>query len=642
MHKFAKMVKKWGGGGNLAALLVATSMLAGSSVFADVADVTITASGTRQFSPGDEYGKLKNEASGEVTLTSSGGAVEGDAISFTNFDAVANANTTFNGGWWDFGVLAADVAVTNFFAYPSSAGGRTTTLDNGAVVTNVGCVYLAGSSGTDNKLELKGASSMTMRQMFFGSSTSAQRSKCVVSGGSSLHCLGMVSMSETSARDRGKNLSGNEFTVMGEGTHLQVDGTLCLGRTITADGVNGSIGGNTFSVTDGAVADLHGVSVAASNVHGMKNHVVFGRNSRVNMTSFNVNSANSTVGPPKYFGSNTIEVVDGAVVTNTGNFGFGYYQNGSPGNNKSNCGNLLVVSNATFVTKGGLINDYAYLFRCSYGTIRLSGESAKLGLTGGVTFFMTGHDNVFVVENGATYNMPNDNISYSLLTSNNTIVARGGGRINLPNGFRMGTNNGYGKEHALVAKDGGTIAAAGALYFSGTNSRAEVDDGTIMANGNDFIIGQCSTTAGSGTNCVLEISGSHPYVFADWNVQVLNGSRIVINLPAAGYDEGYAVSTNAVVMNGTTSTKSILFDDTSSTLVLNGAAKMLERHRELKKKAEYVLLCARKSVQLSDDKLAALQATLPSEMSLFKRTKNNRAELILSVKPKFGMTMIFR
>ena len=102
------------------------------------------------------------------------------------------------------------------------------------------------------------------------------------------------------------------------------------------------------------------------------------------------------------------------------------------------------------------------------------------------------------------------------------------------------------------------------------------------------------------------------------------------------------MSSSAVVSNGRTSTKSILFDDTSSTLVLNGAAEMLERHRELKKKAEYVLLSARKSVQLSDEKLAALQAALPSEMSLFKRTKSNRNELVLSVKPKIGISMIFR
>ena len=105
-------------------------------------------------------------------------------------------------------------------------------------------------------------------------------------------------------------------------------------------------------------------------------------------------------------------------------------------------------------------------------------------------------------------------------------------------------------------------------------------------------------------------------------------------------------------MNGTTSTKGIIFDNTSSTLVLNGAAEMLERHRELKKKAEYVLLSGRSEVRLSDDKLAALNAALPEnaalpkkEMRVFKRTKKvsgyNRSELVLEVKPKWGKYLIF-
>ena len=73
-------------------------------------------------------------------------------------------------------------------------------LADGAVVTNVGTVYLAGGSGTDNTLEITDGSSMTVGKMFFGSSVSAQRSKCLVSGGSSLHCLGVLSMTEASSR----------------------------------------------------------------------------------------------------------------------------------------------------------------------------------------------------------------------------------------------------------------------------------------------------------------------------------------------------------------------------------------------------------------------------------------------------------
>ena len=43
-----------------------------------------------------------------------------------------------------------------------------------------------GNVSIGGTLELKGGSSMTLRQLFFGRSTSAQRSKCIVSGGSKL------------------------------------------------------------------------------------------------------------------------------------------------------------------------------------------------------------------------------------------------------------------------------------------------------------------------------------------------------------------------------------------------------------------------------------------------------------------------
>ena len=372
----------------------------------------------------------------------------------------------------------------------------------------------------------------------------------------------------------------------------------------------------------------------------MKNRVVFGRNSRVNMTSFGVNSATSTVEPPSYFGSNTIEIVDGAVVTNTGNFNFGHYDLGSPGINRSNCGNTLLISNATFVTKGGSYNNVTYFFRGIQSTARLLGPDAKLTLTGGATIFFNGYENTFSVENGARFAYPNNNMTYTLVGHDNVLAARSGGVLTLPNGFRTGSNAGAGTRNGIVAEGGGKIVCSGELSICGTDGRAEVDDGSILASGNHLYVGQRSETAGSGTNCVLEISGTRPRVYADWRVNVCNGSRIVINLPAVGYDEGYAVSTNAVVMNGVPD-MSIVFDGTSSTLELNGAIAMLENHRELKKKAEYVLLSACHNIVLADEKLEAINAGLPSEMQLFKRTKNNRAELVLGVKPKHGMIFLF-
>ena len=84
--------------------------------------------------------------------------------------------------------------------------------------------------------------------------------------------------------------------------------------------------------------------------------------------------------------------------------------------------------------------------------------------------------------------------------------------------------------------------------------------------------------------------------------------------------------------------------DASSSLELTGANAMLEYHRAHKKKAEYYLMGdgTPASYILSDAKMAEVQATLPNEMTLYRKTAGNREHLILSVKPKFGMTMIFR
>ena len=64
------------------------------------------------------------------------------------------------------------------------------------------------------------------------------------------------------------------------------------------------------------------------------------------------------------------------------------------------------------------------------------------------------------------------------------------------------------------------------------------------------------------------------------------------------------------------------------------------RHRALKKKADYMLMGVKKDVALAEEKFEALKATLPSEMTLFKRTKNNRSELVLSVKPMLGTLLV--
>ncbi|MBQ2631050.1 MAG: hypothetical protein IJG13_15355, partial [Kiritimatiellae bacterium] len=131
------------------------------------------------------YGLLVNTAPECVFDQTGDSASSENAHSFTGFQSYRGSGTFFKGGWWDFGAVDA---TTNFFGAADGFSHRRTEFSDGAVVTNVGCVFLAGASGTDNTLELKGGSSMTVRTMVFGMAQGSQRSKCVVTNGASLHC----------------------------------------------------------------------------------------------------------------------------------------------------------------------------------------------------------------------------------------------------------------------------------------------------------------------------------------------------------------------------------------------------------------------------------------------------------------------
>ena len=600
-------------------------------------DVTISTAGTRAFEAGGSYGTIRNEASGDVTLVSSGAAVEGAAIAVTNFDAVANAATTFSGGWWDFGVLSATEYPTNFFAYPSSASGRTTALDGGAVVTNVGCAFLAGASGTDNTLEIKGGSQMTVREMVFGKAQSAQRSKCTVSGGSKLHCLGRLSMSEGSARDHERNLTRNELVVHGEDSSLVVDGITYIGRNLGYN-YNGGLGGNTLAVSNNATADFNGgIIMDDAVVHGMCNRVVFSDGARVNMASFKADYDWSSTAKPS---SNIVEILSGAVVTNTGVFTIGLHYN-----DKSQTGNSVVISNATLVTKPGKYGSSTGFLCGPHMTARLSGPDAKLEFTTFPEFFFTESAyGTFIVENGAKFNYGKPYFAMNNSICGHRFIVRSGATATVANGFRPCSDKFSGSNNLIRVENDGYLKGSGVIGVVGKSNTMEVVEGKVYT-GYYMYVGQAregdgTIAANSGSNCLLHVEGRHPSVRINWAAYVYNGSTVRIALPKEGYEEGHAVSTNAVVYVIAVG-QGMSFDD-SCKLELTGAEEMLKYHRAHKMKADYYLLGdgTPASYILSDDQLEAVQATLPSEMTIYRKTVSNREHVILSVRPKWGTNIV--
>ena len=593
-------------------------------------------SGTITLPAPSSYGLLVNTAPECVFDQTADSASAENAHSFTGFQSYRGSETFFKGGWWDFG---ATDATTNFFGEADGFSNRRTEFSDGAVVTNVGSVCLAGASGTDNALELKGGASMTLRDLVFGKAQSAQRSTCRVTGGSTLHCLGNISMSEGSARDHERNRTGNELVVSGEGSGLVVDGVTYLGRNLGYN-YNGGLGGNTLAVSNNATAYFNGgIMGNDAIVHGMFNHVVFSDGARVNMTSFKMDNNYSTTGKPS---SNLVEILSGAVVTNTGEFTFGYGDSSWA----SRAGNEIVISNATLVTKPGKYGTSTG-FLCGHRmTARLSGPDANLKFTTFPEFFFGERaPSTFIVENEAKFKYDKEYFAMNGTVCGHRFIVRSGATVTAKNGFKTCSYGNVGSNNVIRVESDGFLNGEGVIAVVGKSNTMEVVEGKVYA-GYYLYVGQTrdgnnNIVAGSGTNCLLHIAGTHPSVRCNWTALVSNGSTVRIALPEEGYDEGHAVSTNAV-FHVISAGQGMGFDN-SSTLELTGVEAMLKYHRAHKKKADYYLLHdgTPASYIFSDERLADIQATLPSEMAIFRKTSGNNEYVILSVRPMWGTTIVF-
>ena len=584
----------------------------------DLEDYTVTTAGTMTFESPVAYGKLKNAvSSGAVVFDQSAvEKTEDYANSFTNFDAVANASTTFLGGWWDFGG-------GDFYSSAATLSGRTTVFD-GAVVKNAGVYNLAGSDGTYNTTILTNEADLTVAKLSFGTKKNKAYEKFVLTGGSSLTCLGDASVSYGSVRYDGaagaNYRTENVWDVSGTGTVLTVGGTTHIGGHLASDGYIGYAGGNTFTVTDGA--------------HGMSNRVVFARGAKVDMTSFGYDNYNWTVNDR--IGGNSVSILDGAVVTNTGTFGFG--------NDKvMNSQDELIISNATFYTESlqTLSGGYA-LFGGRDSRVVLSGPDAKFTVNKGISIVFIGTGNTFIVENGAKYAFP-DRFSYTVACHNETLIVRSGAEVTSGT-FSCGNTyatTGSGTNNSVIVESGGKMTVDG-FTLSGKHCNLVIDDGAVtVKNTGSF------GAAGSGTNALVNICGHHPTLRVAWNMYVTCESELRFTLPAEGYDEGCATESNPLIRCGTSSSEMKFHIGSTSRIVFADAEEMLAWHKEHHKRATYVLLESNgEPMNCPDEVIAAAQAMLPGEpgeMTFEKASKGgNRHFLKLTVKPKYGLTVLVR
>lgn len=607
---------------------VLSSGLVVANAFADdLEDYTVTTAGTMTFESPVSYGKLQNAvSSGAVVFDQSAyEKTEAYANSFTNFDAVANASTTFLGGWWDF-------AGGDFFSAAATLSGRMTTIDGGAIVTNVANVNLAGTGGTDNGLYVKGASTFAMGRFVFGSLANTQRSVCRVTEGSRFLCSGDVSMSESGSwAAYAKNLTGNEFEVAGEGSRLEIKGTFSLGRDL--GGNYSGTGGNTFTLDDGATAEIGALQVAMGVRHGPGNKLTFGKNTRTTLGSFRIGNSTTI----NHAGSNVVSIVDGAVVTNNGTFAFG-------GDGKQPY-NELLVSNAVFSTqKGNVVNDASYLFYGPKSTITVSGPDAVFSVREGVHAFFRGDGCTFIVENGAYYRYGNTTFANTVDCNDETLWVRNGSTVETAGNLTLSQT---GKNHtcrnnAVVVENGSTLTVGGQLHISDKNGRLVVDDSTVTMP-YMFLVGASETGSIVGTNGLVVLRGSCPYVYSGYGAKFANSSLLRIDLPPDGYDEGSATTDRPLMRCGVATSGGMSFLD-DSTLEITGAEEFLKFHERTHRKGSYVLLSGHGAgkLLLSEEKLAAVQATLPEGLTVSLRDRTYDRDLLLTAKPKFGLMLLVR
>ena len=566
------------------------------------------------------------------------------ALSFTGFEAVGMASTVFLGGLWDFGATASDDVTENFFKKSDTAGGRTTTLDSGAVVTNVGALYLAGTKGDNNTLLLKGQSELHANRFVLGMKNgSGQKSRAFVTDGSLLHCRGWIDFSDLGL-SASKDLTGSELVVSNAGSRLVVDGTTYLDRT--RDSYKSGVGGNTLTITDHATAKLHALNLSTSCLHSMSNRVIVSKGAYLETTAINLGtewaSGNNTYDYARF------EVLDGGVVTNTGTLSIGY-QDGSKHGRIS-----LVVSNGVFYSEKKLATANA-MIKIQDSEIIVSGPKAVFrNGTYDYTVRLFGPGAVgsrFIVENGAVLKSLPVAYGYTYMgnTTRGQVIVRDRGVLSVGD-IRMASYNHSGTAigSTFIAGSGASVTAD-QFWCDALHGTVTVDNAVLYCKNTHYYnaygalnigAGLASGSYQKGTNCVLNIVGHTPKVITPGNkILIDRASKVVFHLPSDGYpaaaqplmdSRGYATN----------------FGDDCA-IEFTGAEELLAYHRDvLRRKGRYTLIQGGSFV-LPDALLAAANASLPEGLSIAVEDGKNASgtackNLVLKVSPQFGLLMIVR
>lgn len=363
-----------------------------------------------------------------------------NAHTFNSFTSGDGAGTFFKGGWWDF-------SGGSFWGESVNHSNRTTEFSDGAVVTNVTGVVVAGESGSNNSLRLTGSSALYVKGFKLGcSKTGGQKSCVVVENGSLLSVSGALSFS-TARDDLGTpRASGNNLSVIGEGSRLVAEMTT-LGENFAGT----RPGGNTLSVYNGASAALGELIVgdvtkkddSTGKYYALggseSNRVVFGSSSRVTLRSLSLaRDLDIQDQTKKGRGGNQVEISDGAVVTNFGNIVFGF------ANVNKELGNKLIVSNATFHTIGTITVDGGG------NDVVLAGTSPKMSAGGKMELLGNGASKLVFALPSSVYDPGAGNAENPLLKCDGGFSLSGSSAILFENAKAFAKSHKASRSYVLV------------------------------------------------------------------------------------------------------------------------------------------------------------------------------------------------
>ena len=622
---------------------IASAAAWGGTLPGESENVAFTNWSSKTFYAGNDvkFGNLLNNQRGgyNYTTTFDMTGTPGRRLNFTGFSIVGagigHIHHVFKGGYWDFGG-----------GYFNNGGGssygdnRTFMISDGAVITNTSYCVLGYTAQGKLRLELSGASRF--------------------------HVGGEFKFANN------KTASGNEnWLKVTEGSKMTVGGTMTREGSVNSWAgslVNQPEGGlfyKDYVIVDGEGSELKMLSTSYNYYGGQggsativsnggyllnRGSAVFGaRYTRNNLLRVEKNGSAVFEGA-FYIGwgqdaSDTaitglrhhrIEVLDGGSLWCKGVFYLSY---------RAFCsGNTLLVSNGTFRAATFQMSDNQGA-GTGYATnilVVLQGENASLSSDNSYAMFNCSHSE-YRVEHGARF-CPRSSFSWTTDGQHDNVLrVRDGGMLTnvwTNTSIDNPKSDGFAVWNNKIIAEAGGIVTGQHVSVQGSNCVFRVDDSLALLDDNvtaiSLQVGRMDTGGwygGLSTNCALEVAGTTPKLRLGGKLLVENGSRILFELPEAGYAGG-----EAIIAAG----RDVQINP-GCEIAFSGAEAMYERLVADGVRANYVLIENPSDRGfVSDDVVAAAQASLGQNLQLRKRVRDGKNQLVLSGGAALGMSLIIR